>query len=246
MREALIQFIQRLLKRRYNKVIAEIKDPFRDMARILSDTTVRAIVDGGAYRGEVALQLASLFPHANVYAFEPSHTSFATLREAVAHNPRITPVPFGLSSSRKTATLYVNAQDSTNSLSPVGDGGKIYQSWQTANVGKEEVDILTLDEWADQNGIGAIDVIKLDLQGHELHALNGALKMLRSSVKVVYTEVEFLRVYEENCLMYEVEGYLRELGFELFQLYNLTSGDDNQLVCGDAVFVSRERLKVKL
>lgn len=241
-REELIQFVQRQLKKRYNKTIVEIKDPFRDMQRLLAGTTVRGVVDGGAYHGEIALLLAEMFPSATVYAFEPSQKSYQTLQTAVKGTSRIKPIHCGLSSSQQATTLYVNAQDSTNSLSPVGEGGMKYQSWQTANVGREEVQLVALDEWIVENGVGDIDVVKLDLQGHELHALRGAEKTLKSKVKIVYTEVEFLRVYEENCLMFEVESYLRALGFDLFQLYNLTSGDDNQLVCGDAVFIHHERL----
>ncbi len=240
MREELIQLIQRQLKRRYNKVIVEIKDPFHDMPRLLANTTVHTVVDGGAYHGEVARSLADLFPKAMVYAFEPSAKSFAILAQH-AHQ-RIRPLNIGLSSKKDRKTLFVNAQDSTNSLSPVGEGGRKYQSWQTANVGQEGVTLTSLDEWAEEAGVGSVDVLKLDLQGHELRALEGAKGLLRTSTKLVYTEVEFVRVYEENCLMYEVESYLRSSGFSLYQLYNLTSGNDNQLVCGDAIFVHTERL----
>ena len=240
MREALIQFLQRQLKNRYNKTVVEIKDPFRDMQMLLASTSIHTVIDGGGYHGDVALQLAEMFPNATVYSFEPSATSFSILTANVKGNSRIIPVRNGLSSAKKRATLFVNAQDSTNSLSPVGEGGRTYQSWQTANVGSEEVNLVTLDAWAAENNVNDIDLLKLDLQGHELHALRGAEQTLKSKVKLIYTEVEFVRVYEENCLMFEMEGYLRSLDFELFQLYNITSGNDGQIVCGDAIFLSRQ------
>jgi FkbM family methyltransferase len=242
MRDELIQFIQRGLKRRYNKTIVEVKDPFRDMQQLLSRAAVRGVIDGGGYHGEISIALAMLFPQATVYAFEPFPKSFDLLTKNVQSHSRISPVKKGLSSSKKIMPLYVNAQDSTNSLSPVGEGGKKYQSWQTANVGTEDVELVSLDEWLAECDVLPIDVVKLDLQGHELQALMGAEKILARTVKLVYSEVEFLRVYEQNCLMIEIESYLRSLGFELFQLYNLTSGEDNQLVCGDAIFINRTRL----
>jgi len=241
LREELIQFLQRQLKRRYNKTIVEIKDPFRDMFRLFARTAVRTVIDGGGYHGEIALFIARLFPESVVYSFEPSSASFRTLVDNVKGNSRIRPVPVGLSSARKGATLYVNAQDSANALSPTAEGGKKYQSWQTVNVGSEEVQLVTLDEWATESDVADIDIVKLDLQGHELHALQGAEKTLASTVKLIYTEVEIVRVYEDNCLMFELETYLDSLGFDLFQLYNLTSGDDGQLVCGDAIFLHRQR-----
>ena len=243
MREAIIRSIQRFLKRRYNKQIVEIRDPFRDMQRLLARSSVRNVIDGGGYHGDVALTLAAIFNQADIHSFEPSSRSFETLTSRVRGNPHIKPIRCGLSSAKKATTLYVNAQDSTNSLSPVGEAGKRYQSWQTANVGAEDVRLTTLDAWSSENGVSDIAVIKLDLQGHELHALKGAEQLLGSSVKLIYTEVEFVRVYKENCLMFELEAYLDSLGFNLFQLYNLTSGDDGQLVCGDAIFLHRQRIK---
>jgi FkbM family methyltransferase len=239
MRDAIIQAVQRFLKRSYNKQIVEVQDPFRAMQRLLAGQRIRGIVDGGGYQGEIAVRFAQMFPEATVYTFEPSHQSYRTLTETVRSMPNIKPVMVGLSDERRTAILYVNAQDSTNALSPVGEGGKKYQSWQTANLRNEEVQLVTLDEWATENSVFEIDLIKLDLQGHELRAITGGAKTLSSSVKLVYTEVEFIRLYEENCLMFEVEAYLRSLGFELFQLYNLASGEDNQLICADAIFVKR-------
>ena len=103
--------------------------------------------------------------------------------------------------------------------------------------------MVTLDGWAAEKGITDIHIVKLDLQGHELEALQGAEKMLRSTVKLIYTEVEFVKIYEQNCLYYEVEAYLRTFGIELFQFYDLSDGDDGRLVCGDAIFIAPERIR---
>lgn len=241
-REELIQFIQRVLKQRYNKTIVEIRDPFLDMQVLLRQTSVRGIVDGGGYHGEIALRFEQMFPDATIYSFEPFSTSFQILQRQTLNSPRIQPVHRGLSSAKCSVPLYINAQDSTNALSPVCVGGKKYQSWQTKNIGRELVELIPLDDWLQESGAGPIELIKLDLQGHELKALEGASRTLSETVKLVYTEVEFVRIYEDNCLMYEVEAFLRQHQFELFQLYNLTSGDDHQLVCGDAIFVNWGKL----
>lgn len=242
LRNEMIQLIQRWLKRRYNKTIVEIQDPFADMQQLLQLTTVRGIVDGGAYHGEIALRFERMFPEATVYCFEPASASFEVLQRQTSGSHRLRSVKQGLSSRRCALPLYLNVQGSTNSLSPVGNGGKKYQSWQTQNVGREDVELIPLDDWLRENTAVPIDLIKLDLQGHELNALEGASRTLLESVKLVYTEVEFVRVYEENCLMYEVEAFLRKHNLEFFQLYNLTSGEDHQLVCGDAIFINRERV----
>jgi hypothetical protein len=56
-------------------------DPFSDMARLASGSTVKAIVDGGAFIGSIACRLADAFPEATVYAFDPQLESFRQLEE---------------------------------------------------------------------------------------------------------------------------------------------------------------------
>jgi FkbM family methyltransferase len=242
MRQRIIQLIVELFRQRYHKDIVEIKDPFRDMKVLLAGRKVEAICDVGAHHGELAVRFATLFPTATIYSFEPYSHSFDILKKNVGSNPNVQPIHLAMSSSNGTAELYVNAQDSTNALSATGEMGRKYQSWQTETVAKETVQTTTLDEWGTQNKISEIHLLKLDIQGHELHALRGAVRYLQSSVRLIYTEVEFVKIYNENCLSYEVEYFLRESGFELFQLYNLTSGEDGRLVTGDAIFIHKDRV----
>lgn len=240
MRQYFIQTVQNILRKRYRKTIAELLDPFEDMRRLLAGQSVSTIIDGGAYEGVISRRLANLFPAATVFAFEPSGSTFGRLEKNVRNGHHIKPFRLGLSSASRNATLYVNVQDSTNALSLPAPAGERYQSWQTKNLGSEEVSLVTLDEWAEREAVDGIDILKLDLQGHELEALKGADRLLRSSIRLVYTEVEFVRVYRQNCLYHEVAAFLADRGFELFQLYDLSWGEDHRLVCGDAIFIARE------
>jgi FkbM family methyltransferase len=244
MRQHVIRIVQQWLKQRYNKQISEIKDPFNDMRLLTAGIKIQTVIDGGAYHGDVARVLADVFPHSVIHAFEPASSASEKLRAHCASVDRIKPWKVALSSSEGRKQFYINVQDSTNSLLPVAEYGERYQSWQTKNLATEVVEVTTLDAWSKREQTGSIDVIKLDLQGHELEALRGAEGALSSSVRLIYTEVEFVRIYKDNCLMFEVEAYLSRFGFQLFQLYNLTSGEDGQLVCGDAIFLQRDRLEL--
>jgi len=244
MRRQIIQFIVKLLRQRYHKDIVEIKDPFRDMKVLLAGRKVQVICDIGAHHGEMAIMFSTLYPSAIIYSFEPYSQSFASLKKNVKNNPKIQPVHTAISSANGTAELYINAQDSSSALSATGEMGRKYQSWQTETIGKEIVQTTTLDSWGSQNKIPEIHLLKLDIQGYELHALRGAVQYLQSSVRLIYTEVEFVKIYNENCLYFELEQFLREYGFELYQLYNLTSGEDGRLVTGDAIFIHRDRVTI--
>jgi FkbM family methyltransferase len=60
---------------------------------------------------------------------------------------------------------------------------------------KEFVETITIDSFCEQYGIEYIDVLWLDLQGHELKALLGARRML-AHTKYIHTECYSSEMYE--------------------------------------------------
>src|SRR5688572_22082281 len=76
----------------------------------------------------------------------------------------------------------------------------------------------TLDHVAAEHGIEDVDFIKADTQGSELHVLQGARDVLSRGTLGVEVEVEFAPIYEGQPLFADVDGYLRGLGFMLFDL----------------------------
>lgn len=203
---------------------------------------MNAIIDGGAYHGLVSKQLLSLFPNAIVYAFEPQKESFSILEYNVKDTPNIKPISLALSSSTGTRKLYVTDKRYSSSLSPVGAFGVRYYQEETRLHCIETIDVISLDEWSMRVGVPCVDIIKLDIQGHELDALLGGVGLLKSTVRVIYTEVEFIELYDNNCLYFQLETFLREQGYRLYQLYNLQTGQDGQLIYGDAIFINHDRV----
>jgi FkbM family methyltransferase len=80
-----------------------------------------------------------------------------------------------------------------------------------------EVDATTLDAYARAHAT-AFDVLKLDVQGAELPVLKGAEHQLRESLLAVITEVEFVELYEGQPLFADIDVFLRQRGFRLFDL----------------------------
>ena len=92
--------------------------------------------------------------------------------------------------------------------------------------------------------IGLIDFIKIDTQGYELPILKGAIKCL-DHVIGLEIEVEFVPMYKNQPLFDEVDRFVREKGFELFDIkrYYWKRGDSKntgsqkgQLVFGDTLY----------
>jgi hypothetical protein len=87
--------------------------------------------------------------------------------------------------------------------------------------GEETVRITTLDTWLSESSLEAVHVLKLDTQGSELGVLEGAQQAL-GDVRVLEIEVELNPIYAGQPLFGDVDHFLRDRGFVLWRLGNLT------------------------
>lgn len=116
-----------------------------------------------------------------VFAFEPEPVNFALLVRNVELNeyPNVTAVQRAVSNEAGEALLF---RDESNwGAHSLSDG----------NVSEEDtlrVETVTLDGYFEQAGVDRIDVLKLDVQGAEGLALEGARRVLQSPDILVFTE----------------------------------------------------------
>jgi FkbM family methyltransferase len=75
----------------------------------------------------------------------------------------------------------------------------------------------SLDNVLASHSIERVDFMKIDTQGYELNILKGARQAL-GKVSGLEVEVEFSMLYEGQPLFGEIDAYLRNLGFVLFDL----------------------------
>jgi FkbM family methyltransferase len=217
-------------------------EALKDHLRILQGQAT-TIIDGGANCGDFSLLYASLFPAARIHAFEPGENVQATLRQAVAGQPRISVHPLGLAESTGQRSFELCSNSLINSLLPPSAGLEaLMGSQKVRRVQTTTINTITVDDFCQRNGIERVDVLKLDIQGAELLAIQGAERILAShAVKLLYTEANFKRnQYEGQASFDDVWRHLETKGYRLFRLYNLTSGADMFLGFGDAIFVSPE------
>ncbi len=222
------------------KRLVPFQDPFRDMIRLLGVEETRLIIDGGAYHGDLALQFKRLFPGARVFAFEPCAKSYEVLMARTKGVANISSCRLALSSTNGTRTFHTTTYGQTSSLMPPGDAGKKYFPDRMITSGTETVEVVTLDDWTEREHISKIDLIKLDLEGHELEALRGCEKSVLPCTRSVYTEIRFVEIHRQCCEFTDLAQYLDAQGFALYNLYHLGSDPkDGQLLWGDALFVNR-------
>lgn len=102
---------------------------------------------------------------------------------------------------------------------------------------------------ADLSEVEDVDLIKIDVQGAELDVFHGAGAKLDQAL-VIWSEVEFLPLYENQPLFSDVEAYLRSRGFLFYAFDGISTraykpyanevkmrGGRGQAIWSDAIFV---------
>jgi FkbM family methyltransferase len=89
-----------------------------------------------------------------------------------------------------------------------------YPDHHCQDAGEWPVRVFTLDDLSHLLMVDKVDLLKLDLQGGELLALNGAEEVLPVTQNVI-VEVEFLELYYGQALADEVDQHLATFGFRL-------------------------------
>jgi FkbM family methyltransferase len=193
-----------------------------DIAHYLQGRELGVAFDVGAHRGETTLALLEAFPGTQIHSFEPLPESFAALRQATA----------------STAAHTVNAAVSDSSgVLEIARGEATYRSGVHAAGERIEVPSLTVDEYADGQGIERLGLLKVDTEGHEEAVLRGARGRLQAgAIEFVVCECELTpRLDEPHAQFAGLHGLLEPLGYRVVSFY--TGGVDNLgWVWGDVLY----------
>jgi FkbM family methyltransferase len=196
---------------------------FHDQEQLLAAAPVRTILDVGAHFGESAQTYRALFPHAVIHAFEPAPQSYQHLAQQFADDERVSAHPVAVADRPGQQRLYVNAVEVTNSLLPlIPSAAAIARASSEHLDATIDVEVVTLDAFCDLHQIAAVDLLKMDIQGAELLALQGAADLLRKrAVRLIYLEVTFQPLYRNQAFFTDIHSHLASHGYALFGLYNL-------------------------
>ena len=196
-------------------------------------SNVRQVLDIGSWHLGQSIELAAVFPHARIDAFEPVPDSYRLCMQRWAQlnkhdQDRINVHNIALSNAAGEVPFYPIDTEATQ----VYDAG--FSSMlkfngglnNTTDVQKEiKVQADTLDKWCAANNISAIDILWMDVQGAELLVMQGGAQILKNS-KILLTEVGLKPYYEGHTLKADIDQLLLGLGFrELTNAFEMNIKD---------------------
>jgi FkbM family methyltransferase len=193
-------------------------------------TLAGLVIDAGANRGDFTAVIRRLEPQARVLAIEPIPQERGALERRFKDDPRVVVDGRALSDRPGAATLNITSHSVHTSLLPaVEDTMAIYADGAdvVAQVGVETV---SLDDLVD----GHVKLLKLDVQGHELPALEGAEKTL-ARTDVVLLEVLFQSHYKGDSSFFVLDTFMREAGFVLCGM-SIPNEFGGRVLWGDACY----------
>jgi FkbM family methyltransferase len=187
------------------------------LEKILSPGKV--FVDVGANFGVYTLIASKLVGEAGkVFAFEPTAESFAILQQNIALNQfsNVRGFQVALSNTRGKGWLYHGWDPVGNSLGmdSLGDGKG------------EAVQIETLDNLFEQNGVERVDAIKIDVEGAEELVLRGAIRSLTQHRPVVIFECNPGCAARLGLAPDGARDFLESLGYEFVVLGDCANCED--------------------
>lgn len=208
---------------------------------LLQNEEVKIIFDVGANLGQMTRYYKRWFPKSKIYCFEPFEECFKLLVAKYQKSDLIEPYQLAVSDKIETKTFFVNRFNQTNSLlESASEWKKHFYGDLLDTLEKIQVKTTTIDEFCKVNNISKINILKMDIQGGELMALEGAKDMIgKHEIDLIYTEVGFQKLYEGGAKFSEIVDFLEKYNYTFYGLYEIAYFPKNGILgYADAIFIS--------
>ncbi len=203
---------------------------------VLRRARVDVVVDGGANVGDYAAALRKAGFEGRIVSFEPLPDVFRRLEERAAGDPAWRCLPYALGDSDGAMQMQVAANAVSSSLLSMSDA-HVDAAPGSGTVGTVDVTVRRLDTLAsDIAGEHDRLALKLDLQGYEGPALEGAEGIL-GRVAVVEAELSTKPLYDGQMLAHQVMTLLYDRGFGLVNFDKGLHDADHRVLQFDGLFV---------
>jgi len=170
------------------------------------------VVDVGFHDGESTAEIFKVRPKAHVIGFDPSRFGRESYDRRFSGDPRVTFVNAALADKPGEMDFY-DYENMCNSLA-----ARKEMPGETPTVYK--VPILTFDDYVRTNGVGQINLMKIDAEGYDLNVMEGARETFaREGVDMFMFEFASGWAASKRYL-WEVVEYMEPLPYTMFRLFN--------------------------
>jgi len=176
------------------------------------------IFDVGANVGEYTLNFArSVGSTGKIFSFEPHPLVFKKLQHHIQINRMNHIKYYNMGLSDAPGKLHMSICETRNS-----GGRSVSKNNQKENKGEStQVEVVQLDSIMEQENLSHIDLIKIDVEGHELRVLKGAEKLIVKYKPNLYIEVNNSNLQNHGDSSATLFQWLKSKGYSIYDAIDL-------------------------
>lgn len=198
-----------LYKKRYYKTLSSLKSgdykcepELLYIQQVLKSDSV--FIDIGTNKGIYLYQAEKNISSGKIIGFEPNKSLVNYIKPLF---PKVDIYPLAVSSKSGTAVLNIpkkgnGLQDTRASLEAMGE-----------DVEKVEIQMVTLDEFVQEKGLSKIDVVKIDVEGHEFDTIKGCVNILQTIKPTFIIEIELRHAHYP---IKDIFDFITGFGYDVF------------------------------
>lgn len=182
----------------------------------LSGTKEPVIFDCGAAHGFFTLEITKDLSGSKVFVIEPVKKNFDILEGLFKDNKKVTLIKAGVSDRVGSEPIFVaECNGSCDGSSFVNRGIFRHEMFKMSS---ENSEVTTVDAICEKYEVEEISILKLDVEGYEMKALQGAKKMLKDG-KIKFIMIEYGTTFKDaNITLAALMNYMSELGYKCYDV----------------------------
>lgn len=191
---------------------------------VLQNKQAPIILDVGTNKGQSIDFFQNICPQAIIHGFEPNIDLFDKLKTKYKSNQKVVLNNVGASNITGKLTFYKNILDETSSFEELNmNSSYLKKKSDVLGVEKnqiiseeQEVNVIRIADYIFNEKINNIDVIKIDVEGHEYSCLKGLFEGEKLNCQIDYIQIEHHEddMYKNKTSFNEISAYLMKYNFK--------------------------------
>lgn len=207
---------------------------------LIKSLDIKTAFDGGANQGQWALRLRKGNPEIKIVSFEPVKKAFDKL--VLNSQDDANWLVYNLAVGREEGTAKINLANNDFMSSSILAPANHLSSFPTVEFSDyEEINVVRLDSLSEKFDFNC-SLLKLDVQGFEFEALNGASKLL-DKVALIELETAFRPMYAGEKNHSQILRWLEDRNFEVYSVSQPSVDKDGRVGYMDCLLVNSRFLQ---